>query len=395
MPNNGYKIPKKKVTLKYKPLPDVLRPISQNIFDAINFGDIDRIRYLLEKGHVNHKSNGMVPILLACMNGNVNIVRLILGYSPDLDVYVGPSPGTTLLVQLIGHIVSRRFPENKYNDFIKILKLLLDSGADIDEMAPGPRITPLMAVILRNNLELLKILLKYHPNLYIRNFRGETVFDIASPEILNILNEYRNKYAKQIQQEFRKSKTYNEYFYHPDKLKEQGHFNNLEFGKNKKKSNIPNNSGLGLKELILKLFNDHIYGQISNQEINKFDSIFISLKNRDQIRIHTTEFNGKYDINVFGMNILPQSIYDKYGNREDMDDPKFKSLRFKTKKEFEDIIDTIKFNDIKNIKYFYENQSGRKEINYYTKRPGNTNSFGKRKVRLSLKQLKRDLKKVS
>jgi len=167
------------------------------------------------------------------------------------------------------------------------------------------------------------------------------------------------------------------------------------FGKNKKKSNISNNSGLGLKELILKLFNDHIYGKISNQEINKFDSIFISLKNRDQIRIHTTEFNGKYDINVFGMNILPQSIYDKYGNREDMDDPKFKSLRFKTKKEFEDIIDTIKFNDIKNIKYFYENQSGRKEINYYTKRPGNTNSFGKRKVRLSLKQLKRDLKKVS
>jgi hypothetical protein len=95
------------------------------------------------------------------------------------------------------------------------------------------------------------------------------------------------------------------------------------------------------------------------------------------------------------MNILPQSIYDKYGIQEDIDDPKIKSLRFKTKREFEDIIDTIKFKDIKNIKYFYEDQSGRKEINYYTKTRGSTNSFGKRKVRLSLKQLKRDLKKVS
>ena len=47
------------------------------------------------------------------------------------------------------------------------------------------------------------------------------------------------------------------------------------------------------------------------------------------------------------------------------------------------------------IKYFYEDQSGRKEINYFTKRRGSTNSFGKVKHRLNLKQLKRDLKKVS
>ena len=48
------------------------------------------------------------------------------------------------------------------------------------------------------------------------------------------------------------------------------------------------------KELILRLFNDNVYGQINNETYNEYDTIFVFLRNNESFTITSSETPGQY-----------------------------------------------------------------------------------------------------
>jgi hypothetical protein len=234
------------------------------------------------------------------------------------------------------------------------------------------------------------------------------------------------------------------------------------------------------QQLILRLFNDYVYGKINNPRYGEYDTISVSLRNYESFRISSSDTPGKYYFIFTNDGILQPIIYEKFESVADPDnDNRVDRIIFKTKRDLKYILDHLRFKVIKNIRYYHGDISGEKEINFLVKKQGATykeqgisrkeyrdsqkivklyknynnaipalknklvsrrannqwnivrndvnnknrlirrnknfiveqsnlpediakriarlsiNSFGKRKVRLTLKQLKRDLKKVS
>ena len=141
----------------------------ETLIDLVKSGDIEKIEEALkqnqdDKSYVNDKnSNGTSALMIACYNGDIKIVQLLLKYGAEINDKA--SYGETALISaLSGYVMSKK-------DNNKIAKLLIEKGADINaveyyqtDTAPTPLrnslvITPLRETIRTGNIEMFKFLL--------------------------------------------------------------------------------------------------------------------------------------------------------------------------------------------------------------------------------------------
>ena len=127
------------------------------------------------------------------------------------------------------------------------------------------------------------------------------------------------------------------------------------------------------KELILRLFNDYVYGKINNLWYGEYDTISVSLRNYESFRISSSDTSGKYYFIFTNDGILQPIIYEKFESVADPDnDNRVDRIIFKTKRDLKYILDHLRFKVIKNIRYYHGDISGEKEINFLVKKQGAT-----------------------
>ncbi|KAI1323317.1 ankyrin repeat-containing domain protein [Xylariaceae sp. FL0255] len=96
-------------------------------------------QWLLENGaDPNLSEYGFTPIMVAVRLHSPEVVRLLIQYGSD--------PCTQMLLHSAASASSRamieRYPDREDPDRIQIIKILLDHGADVNEMEPDPKARP-------------------------------------------------------------------------------------------------------------------------------------------------------------------------------------------------------------------------------------------------------------
>ncbi|GAM21445.1 hypothetical protein SAMD00019534_046200 [Acytostelium subglobosum LB1] len=116
-------------------------------------------------------SNGMTPLNLACQCSTSKMIDLILT-CPSVNVNIQSTNGA----MPIHSFSSRKWTTD---DFNRILRNLLDKGADIDGRTGDTMDTPLHIAIAKDLEENIKMLLAYGANPNVVNKKGETALHIA------------------------------------------------------------------------------------------------------------------------------------------------------------------------------------------------------------------------
>lgn len=113
--------------------------IKRKFFKAIYNGKLGKVKRLMELGaDVNgYNREGDTPLVLACLSGEISSAVCVLA-----DV----------------------FPDKKlgmYGDrwALDMVTLLIESGADVNKASRINNITPLIAAVITNNIEIVKVLL--------------------------------------------------------------------------------------------------------------------------------------------------------------------------------------------------------------------------------------------
>lgn len=140
---------------------------------------------------VRRNEKGETQLHVACINGNIASVEKLLaaGHPTNVRDHCGWTP----------------LHEAANHDYIEIAKLLLKSGADVND--PGGSlcggITPLHDAASCGNLSMMCLLMEYDANVTLRTKEGDTVLDCleswkdrAGNLLLNEEMEYDNMYKK-------------------------------------------------------------------------------------------------------------------------------------------------------------------------------------------------------
>lgn len=159
---------------------------------AVSLDNLDITKTLIQnKANVNVKDNFQEPLLqIAIRQGNVDIVKELIRAGVDVNETGAPTEmresekvKVTKLTPLQNAVLKDR---------ITIAELLLQAGARVNDQDTLGKSALIMAVE-NGKIEMTKTLLKYKPDLYLKNFSGETVLLVAKkrgyPEIEEILNK--------------------------------------------------------------------------------------------------------------------------------------------------------------------------------------------------------------
>ncbi len=215
---------------------DVLKYVQENFFQAVNLVDIidsagntilhsaanwegyrsndtGIIHYLVQDLifdiNVVNKANE-TTLYVASQSGHTQIVQCLveLGASPVIKNYRGMSPlhvavsaGRLDTVKILLKALDRPFINDKanngstplhqavVNNQAKVLRLLLQEGANID-LSDNKGITPLLlAIKCKSNISIIKILLNFRPNMHLNDNKGRTIFDYLDKANCSELNE--------------------------------------------------------------------------------------------------------------------------------------------------------------------------------------------------------------
>lgn len=131
-------------------------------------------------------SGGDYAIIEAAWFDNVGAVDALIEAGADLNVE--NSHGYTALTIAAS---------NSKPNTVTIVKMLLKAGADID-MPRSSGDTALGLAARNANIDLIKLLLDWGADPYVKNYKGKTVFDIAQchPSVKKILDDYMKQKAK-------------------------------------------------------------------------------------------------------------------------------------------------------------------------------------------------------
>ena len=132
---------------------------------AAQFGDLQKCLSLLQKGAAVNEvdSAGYLPIHYACVQGNLDVVKLLLEYGSDPTSYItGKNPLEVLAKH--GHVAG--------------LKLLLDFGADLND-AGSSGLAAILAAAQANQLEVVKALLDLGCDIHTFDIYGNTALHFA------------------------------------------------------------------------------------------------------------------------------------------------------------------------------------------------------------------------
>lgn len=149
--------------------------------------DFDKLALLLiiYGANVNAKdSRGYNPLFGSIMYSPIEVTRALLAHGADVN----------LIDELSYSPLYLAIENERYN----LIEDLLRHGADPSLRANGPYArSPLVFAIIENNIEVVKMLLKYEPNLNSKDFANKTPLKIAKglkqTEMIKLLEDYQAK----------------------------------------------------------------------------------------------------------------------------------------------------------------------------------------------------------
>ncbi|GAP86024.1 putative ankyrin repeat protein [Rosellinia necatrix] len=167
-----------------------------------SLGDLQLCRWLLEHGaDPNLSEYGFTPIMVAVRYHSPKVVKLLVEHGAD--------PKTPMLLHSTASAskkaIHEAYPNREDPDRIGVMKLLLDNGADVNEMEPDPKSrprddarrrrapdtgTPLHYAVAAGNAVTVSFLLAHGANTKLPSWSGHTPLQTA--EILEM------RYIKQI-----------------------------------------------------------------------------------------------------------------------------------------------------------------------------------------------------
>jgi ankyrin repeat protein len=137
-----------------------------DIFNIARKGTVEELKKLIEenKSLVNTPNNaGFSPLIIATYSSNLHVAKYLLNIAEDIN-YQSPE-GTVLMAAIM-------------RNNIEMVNLLLDKEANI-EITNDNGVTPLMLAIQFKNIEIIKLLLKNNANKAAIDKEGKTTFEYA------------------------------------------------------------------------------------------------------------------------------------------------------------------------------------------------------------------------
>lgn len=149
-----------------------------DVFSIARSGTVENLKILANKEPkvINTKNeNGFTPLILACYKGNLEVAKFLIEKSKTINT--SSEMGTPLMASVV-----------KGNNIIT--ELLLQKGANPD-LTDNKGTTALMYAVQFQNIDAVKLLLKYKADIKRKDKEGKTAFEFAvftnNEEIINIL----------------------------------------------------------------------------------------------------------------------------------------------------------------------------------------------------------------
>ncbi|KAL4880131.1 ankyrin repeat-containing domain protein [Aspergillus karnatakaensis] len=138
-------------------------------------------RLLLEKGvDVNATCEAGSPLYLACVNNQVEVVKVLLEHDPKPDLYYERCTFSSLAAAI-------------YHGFTDVVALLLKAKVDVNRMLRG-RYSPLAYTVMWNHSEIVRMILEHQPDLNWKDTDGNGVLNYIQTEMtLSIVERLINR----------------------------------------------------------------------------------------------------------------------------------------------------------------------------------------------------------
>jgi ankyrin repeat protein len=137
-----------------------------DIFNIARKGTVEEMKKLIEDNRnlVNTQNNaGFSPLIIATYSSNLQVAKYLLNIAEDIN-YQSPE-GTVLMAAIM-------------RNNIEMMHLLLEKRANI-EITNDNGVTPLMLAIQFKNIEIIKLLLNNNANKAAIDKEGKTTFEYA------------------------------------------------------------------------------------------------------------------------------------------------------------------------------------------------------------------------
>jgi len=179
------------------------RKFGKKLYNLVGADNIDGVKRLIklygDELDINYISNdylAITPLIRAIRHYNVDMVQILLKAGADANCtqtyYERTSPLHTAVCLNDSYMRFEDMPTLQTKERIEIVQLLLDAGADINAINAYDN-TPLVIAVTIGFDKIVKLLLRYDPNITIGYYNGRTVMDIISEE--DYLQKNRSAYS--------------------------------------------------------------------------------------------------------------------------------------------------------------------------------------------------------
>lgn len=138
----------------------------KDVFSVARNGTVEEMKLLFEKNKncVNEIDNyEFSPLILASYRGNFEVAKYLITIVKNVD-YQSPE-GTALMAAVM-------------RNNTELIQLLIEKNANLD-LTSKTGVTALMLAIQFKNIEIIKILLHNKANLFLKDNEGKTAFEYA------------------------------------------------------------------------------------------------------------------------------------------------------------------------------------------------------------------------
>lgn len=138
--------------------------------EAVENNDVQKVRQLLDKGQHPNTPENRYAIIMACVKGNAEILKMLLDSGADVDAIDNFGTGLTALT-----IAAQQ-------DNFDIVKMLLDRGADVNACGFQRLRTPLMNASWGSSSRTVSLLLDRGADVNQRDKYGYTALMLAASQ---------------------------------------------------------------------------------------------------------------------------------------------------------------------------------------------------------------------